>query len=296
MLVGWISTGIVSAVTIEGFVPERVEIYKQIDDITLSLYVFLPSDWTPDDRRPAVIWFHGGGWVGGSPTQMFPHSRYFALRGAVGISVEYRLGGRHHTTPFESVQDAASAIHWVRAHAAKLGVDPSRIAAGGASSGGHLAAILGNGRDGTETPDAAALDARPNLLLLLNPGLDLVDSVRHAHRRSEPRYVSISPFHTLTAGTPPMMIIHAEDDQIIPCTEPQAYKRLADSLGVRCDLHLYPGRHHGFFNYVVRKDDFESSMMIAHRFLAEFGWIPGESILPVGPLSPDIPVDQPTHR
>jgi len=75
---------------LEGAEPETL-MYKSVGGNGLRLLFVKPDDWRPEDRRPAIIWIHGGGWSGGQPEQFVPHCRYAALRGAVGFSVEYRL-------------------------------------------------------------------------------------------------------------------------------------------------------------------------------------------------------------
>ena len=66
-------------------------IYKKVGDRELRLYVTKPSDWAADDRRPAIVFFHGGGWTGGNPGQFNEFAKYYATRGIVCFQVEYRL-------------------------------------------------------------------------------------------------------------------------------------------------------------------------------------------------------------
>src|SRR3989442_543708 len=83
------------------------------------------------------------GRTSGAVGQFVPQSRYLAERGMVAIVADYRVFARHATSPFEAIADAKSAIRWVRSHAKALHIDPSRIAAGGGSSGGHIALSAG---------------------------------------------------------------------------------------------------------------------------------------------------------
>ena len=119
-------------------------IYKKEADRELKLTIVNPPDWQASDQRPAMVFFHGGGWVGGAPTQFAKHSEYLSTRGMVCIQVQYRLIEKGDKgPPVNCVADAKSAMRWVRGHAAELGIDPKRIGAGGGSAGGHLAAFVG---------------------------------------------------------------------------------------------------------------------------------------------------------
>ena len=82
-------------------------VYKTVGDRDLRLYGTKPADWQPTDSRPAVVFFHGGGWVGGKPGQFTEHSKYLASRGMVAVQVEYRLLKRAaNDPPLTCVQDA----------------------------------------------------------------------------------------------------------------------------------------------------------------------------------------------
>ena len=122
------------------FRPDHTVVYKAVEGDDLALHVFLPRGWKRGDRRPAIVFFFGGGWVGGTPAQFYPHNRYFALRGMVAISAQYRTRNSHGSDPFACIADGKSAMRWVRAHADEFGIAPDRIAAGGGSAGGHVAA------------------------------------------------------------------------------------------------------------------------------------------------------------
>ena len=121
----------------------KVEVYKTIGDVQLNMYIFFPEDRKPDERRPAAVFFFGGGWRGGSPTQFQHHCEYLASRGMVAMAADYRVLSRHGTKAVKCVTDAKSAVRWIRANAERLGVDPDRVAAGGGSAGGHIAACTG---------------------------------------------------------------------------------------------------------------------------------------------------------
>ena len=185
------------------FKPDKQIVYKQFDKDPLELNVFLPDDWKASDRRPAIVFFFGGGWVGGTPTQFYPHSRYLASRGMVAVSAQYRTRSSHGTSPVECVADGKSAVRWMREHAAELGIDPDSIAAGGGSAGGHVAATTGviDGLD--EAGEDTSVSSVPNALVLFNPATDISKSQRWGDRAMEG-----SPLHHVDRGDPPTIVFH----------------------------------------------------------------------------------------
>jgi acetyl esterase/lipase len=121
---------------------QRQETYKQVGEVTLKIDIFEPKQKDSAKKYPAIVFFFGGGWVGGSPGQFYRQCEYLAGRGMIAMSAEYRVKSRHQTTPAECVKDGKSAVRWIRANAARLDIDPDRIAAGGGSAGGHVAAAV----------------------------------------------------------------------------------------------------------------------------------------------------------
>ena len=114
-----------------------VHVFKAIGDVKLRLFAFKPRGHKQTDKRPAIVFFFGGGWNAGTPEQFFAQCTYLASRGMVAISAEYRVNSRHGVSPFECVTDGKSAVRWIRAHSADYGIDSVRIAAGGGSAGGQ---------------------------------------------------------------------------------------------------------------------------------------------------------------
>ena len=164
----------------------RVETYKTVGDTKLKLYIFAPA---AASNTPAIVFFFGGAWIMGSPQQFEDQCRHYAERGMVAITADYRVGSRQHVKPVQCVADARSAIRWVRANAAKLGIDPNRIAAGGGSAGGHLAACTALITEFDEPNEDKNISATPNALVLFNPGLVLapLDGNSRAQAKRQPK-------------------------------------------------------------------------------------------------------------
>ena len=119
------------ALDIKGFKPDKTLEYKKVDGHSLKMNIFLPEGHKATDKRPAIVFFFGGGWNGGSPSQFYPFCKHLASKGMVAMSAEYRIKSKHKTNPDACVKDGKSAIRWARKNAAEWGIDPNRIAAGG---------------------------------------------------------------------------------------------------------------------------------------------------------------------
>ncbi|MEM6801126.1 MAG: alpha/beta hydrolase, partial [Bacteroidota bacterium] len=107
-------------------------VYKEIDTTRLFMEALYPKE-SSEKKLPAIIFFFGGGWKGGSIDQFRPQAKYFASRGIIAVLVDYRVASRHNSTPFDAVRDAKSAIKFLRFNAKDLGIHPDKIIAAGGS-------------------------------------------------------------------------------------------------------------------------------------------------------------------
>jgi acetyl esterase/lipase len=254
--------------------PSRCLPYKTVGDLTLNLHLFSPS--SPSNvPAPVVVWFHGGGWQGGTPEQFYPQSRALAEKGILCLSVEYRLSKLHGTTPFEAIQDAFDAMRFIRAHAADWGGDPGKIAAGGGSAGAHLAcATACLTAEDLAGPPKLAEQARPDLLLLYNPVYNNGPDNGYGHDRLGGRWREASPAHQLHAGMPPMLVMLGDEDDLIPVSVAEEVQRQLDDLKVPNRLIIYSGATHGFFNRNNHLGVFYSQTLSeVEQFLQEYGWV-----------------------
>ena len=255
--------------------PDGSHVYKTTEEGDLQLHIFDPPDLDSGSPRPAIVFFHGGGWNGGSPGQFYPHSRYLASRGMVAISAEYRLKTVHGTTPIECVKDGKSAVRWIRSHAVDLGIDPGRLAAGGGSAGGHVAAAAGTLTGYDEPDEDASVSSRPDALVLFNPVYDNGPD-GYGYGRVKAYYESISPFHNITANAPPTVAFFGTEDRLVPVATAEEYKARMEAAGCRCDLHLYEGQPHAFFNYGREQNEYYCrTVREADCFLASLGYLEG---------------------
>ena len=257
------------------FKPDKEIVFKQFEKDPLELNIFLPEGWSAGDKRAAIVFFFGGGWVGGSPAQFYPHSRYFSSRGMVAVSAQYRTRSSHGTSPFECIADGKSAIRWIRQHAGELGVDPNRVAAGGGSAGGHVAAAAGvlDGLD--EEGEDLAISSMPNALALFNPVIDTTEKGYGAEKLGS-RSVEASPAHHVRPGLPPAIVFHGTADSTVPYENVERFAAAMKKAGNRCELIPFAGRPHGFFNYSRSRISYTGAVWHADRFLASLGYLDGE--------------------
>ena len=119
------------------FIKSEKVLYKSTDQGDLNLYFYRPLNFDSSKTYNCIIFFHGGAWNNGNYKQFERQAMYFASRGMIAISAEYRIKSKHGTTPFESIEDAKSAIRFVRKNSKSYSINNQRIAAAGGSAGGH---------------------------------------------------------------------------------------------------------------------------------------------------------------
>src|SRR3546814_443373 len=242
--------------------------------------VYTPEHLAEGESRPAMVFFFGGGWVGGSPDQFRPHAQYFSSRGLVCFLVDYRVRKRQGTTPFEALNDAKSAMRYVKAHAARFHVDTNRIIAAGGSAGGQLAASTAFVAGFNDEQDDLSVSPKPAALVLFNPVVDNGPE-GYGHERIGERYREFSPLHNVGPGAPPAIFFLGTRDKLIPVETGKRFKSAVEEGGGRCEVILYKDQPHGFFNYKNR-DFYENTVYETDRFLRSLGFLKGAPLIDAG--------------
>ncbi len=270
--------------------PDRFVTYKTVGNVTLQLSIFHPPGHRPGRTKPGIVFFHGGGFNIGAPSNFYAQAHYLAQRGLVAISVEYRIRSRHQTTQREAIMDAMSAMRWIRRHTAELGLDPKRIAVAGGSAGGFLAAAVTTLQGLDEPGEDTTTSTRPNALILFNSMMDRGPGSR-AFAKVEAtmgdRWKTISPLHNLYPDFPPTIHFLGTNDKNISVESARKMKAEIEKNGGRCDLHLYPGQEHGFFNY-GRGDNthYRLTLIETDKFLTSLGYLSGPPTLETPSATP----------
>ncbi len=258
----------------------KSETYRKVGDTELKVWIFEPAAKSAKPL-PAIVLFFGGGWVVGTPTHFEPQSRHLASRGMIAIVADYRVKSRQNAKPADCVSDAKACVRWVRANAVRLGIDPERIAVGGGSAGGHLAASVGTLPGLDTAKDDKSVSCLPNALVLFNPGtvmapfpgLDFkgfgadLDKEKFGCEPTE-----ISPIHHVKKGVPPTIIFHGKADTTVPYTTVEKFTEVMKAAGNRCDLIGYEGQPHSFFN----KSKYAETLAAADDFLVSLGYLPAK--------------------
>ncbi|MDF7808231.1 alpha/beta hydrolase [Pontiellaceae bacterium B12219] len=248
--------------------PDNTVPFKETPQGELRLHIFNPTGLEKGQKRPAVIFFFGGGWNSGTPDQFYNQAAHLAKRGMVAIAAEYRTQNSHSTDPRACVMDAKSAMRWVRRRANKLGIDPNRIAAGGGSAGGHLAAATATLTAFDEPDEDTEVSCKPQALILFNPVFDNSEA-GYGYNRVKDYWQEFSPMQNLHKGLPPTIIFLGTNDKYVPVATAEEYQRIMKANGDRCELFLYKDQPHGFFN----KAKYKETVAEMDKFLVSLGWL-----------------------
>ncbi|MGH7788401.1 MAG: alpha/beta hydrolase [Candidatus Binatia bacterium] len=209
---------------------------------------------------PVLVYFHGGGWVlGGLETHDGVCRSLAAGAGCAVVSVDYRLAPEHKFPA--AAEDCYAATQWVAAHAAEIGADAKRLAVGGDSAGGNLAAVVAQMARDRQGPSVI-------FQLLVYPATDAAFDTPSYHENAEGYLLTTqdmrwfwnhylnspadaenpiaSPLRARSlAGLPPALVITAEFDPLRD--EGELYGRRLDDAGVHTKVSRYDGMIHGFF-------------------------------------------------
>lgn len=267
-LIAWICI-LCGAMFAADLTPDAEIVYTKRKSGRLMLYVFHPEGWTKDDGRPAIVFFYGGGWKsGGGPNQFRSFCRHLTDRGMVAFCADYRTEESGGAEPFQCLEDAKTAIRYVRSHAATLGIDPQKVAAGGGSAGGHLAAAASAVAEFNHPDDDLSVSCRPDALVLCNPVYDNGPD-GYGYDRVQAYWRDFSPMEHIDEETAPAIVFLGTADHLVPVATAQMFQKKMRDAGVRSELILFEGQGHGFFNSPEFHARIFSEM---DQFLADFGF------------------------
>ena len=226
----------------------------------MKLDAFIPAGESAG-KRPAILFIHGGGWVGGDKRDFRPFIPKFTEAGYACFSAAYRLVGKDGSNAYPApADDVREALRWLRAHAGRFGIDPQRIAACGASAGGHLASLLGTegAAPGESDPGRAAAvidifgpsDLTPDFRKTIggeagNWVQNLVDGLLgKPAAENQDLAKKVSPLFHVTKDAAPHLIVHGDMDPIVPVDQSVRYHAALEKAGVATEFLRFPDEGH----------------------------------------------------
>lgn len=253
----------------------KVYTYKEIGGIKRELEVYFPERHDlSGDPLPAIIFFHGGGWGGGTRDAFKYQCDYFASRGLVAVTVTYRLATKEAVAALKGnvsrkricIPDAKSAIRWVKQNAEELGVDPNRLVAAGGSAGGHISLIATSNPRLNDPNDPGDIDTSVAARVLFNPALSSSDA-------ADPE---IDFIRHLKSGAPPAIVFFgSEDKKWLEGWNP-TYEKWKGLEGTEVKMEIAEGEKHAFFNSQPWAD---LTLISADKFLSGLGFLKGDPTL-----------------
>ena len=218
----------------------------------LQCDVYVPPNQERD--APAVLLVHGGSWVRGDRQQLRGYGILLARKGFVCVACEYRLSGEA-IWPAQ-IYDVKTALRWMRANAEELGIDPERIAVSGNSAGGHLALMLAGTPHVAEFEGGGGHADQPThvagVVAIYPPTRMAGDAVRESvialmgPDAQEDAFRAASPITYAAPDFPPTLLIHGNQDELVPVGDSFAMYRALIDAGAGADLHIYNGAPHAF--------------------------------------------------
>lgn len=237
--------------------------YCSAEGVDLKLDVYLPTR-TEVKPAPAVVYVHGGSWVGGSKDSAEVRTLVppLAARGYVVAAINYRLAPRYKFPA--QIEDVKCAVRYLRANAASYNLDPERIGAWGSSAGGHLVSLLGltdsgagfegnGGHAGQSSKVQAVVDmfgpadlTMDSNGLKMNLTLQQLEMLAQAVFGSTDNLKKASPVTYIHKNAPPFLILQGDKDDIVPPIQSQEFYDKLKAAGVPATLVMVKNAGHGF--------------------------------------------------
>jgi acetyl esterase/lipase len=243
--------------------PATTETYATVDGTDLKVDVWQPTGAAAAAPRPAMIYVFGGGWVSGERAQMPAYFQWLTSRGLTVFAVDYRLATPEKPTWDTAPGEIKCAVGWVRANAARHGIDPARIVLGGNSAGANLAMLAAYTAGDDRIPAACpASDTSVRAVVQFYGPADLTSAHRDTDSSSArammetylggtpaavpDRYRHNSPVTYVRPGLPPTLILQGERDSVVPAGQATDLAARLNASGVPNSLVMLPATEHSF--------------------------------------------------
>jgi acetyl esterase/lipase len=257
--------------------------YSETPEGPLHAHFFTPPGFEPGDKRPLVVFLHGGLWDTAMATQFVPHCLHFAARGAVPVTLETRVFSTHRTGPLDALADLKAFLAWVKSYEHHFGVDQDKIVLAGAAGGAFLALAmtlpkLQKGELPAVYSPAALLLFSSILDSTVKPVVDRFPDMATAKR--------LSPLKAVRRKAPPMMLFHGKKDRAAPFAHVEKFVKSMRWRRNKIELLDFENAEHSFFNFNVSDLHYELSVAAADRFLVDLGLLQPPPVVEEGIVDP----------
>jgi acetyl esterase/lipase len=261
-------------------------------DLKCDIYVPPPTT----GNGAGVLLVHGGGWRSGDKTQLRGYGILLGRLGYTCVACEYRLSGEAKWPA--QIHDVKAALRWMRANAARLNIDPEKIAVEGNSAGGHLSLMLAGtpdvaefegdgGNPGVPTHVAASIAfyapavlGREGREVVQGVEMDVV-SLLMGDGDMERRRLA-SPVTYARAAFPPTLLMHGNKDATVPARASLVMYEALDKAGAPVELHIYEGMPHAFDRHPTFG---RQAAAIMTTFLDRHVVVPAPVVIPPDPTT-----------
>ncbi len=261
--------------------------YGTADGVELKMDVYYPS--TMDGPWPVVMYVHGGGWMKGDKSDGAGSglTQQLVERGFLVVAVNYRLAPAYRFPAM--IEDVQCAVRYMRAHSSLYNIDPDRIGAYGGSAGGHLVALLGTAdetagfscecgyaEESSRVQAVADLFGPADLTVAFEGGAvgkALGEKVFGATDADSPLLRDASPVSWASSDDPPFLIIHGENDRLVPISQSETLLDTLTAAGVPAKLVRVANAGHGLVpeGGMPEPGRDETDQMIVDFFLGQLG-------------------------
>ena len=257
--------------------------YSETSDGPLQAHFFTPPGFEAGDKRPLIVFLHGGFWDTAMATQFVPHCLHFAERGAVPVTLETRVNSTHRTGPMEALEDVHAFLRWLKSYEHHFGVDPGRVVFAGAAGGAFLALALSLPK--LQRGDVPPVYA-PAALVLFSTLLDT--TVRPVSERFPDHSTAkrLSPLKNLKRKAVPMILFHGKKDRVTPFANVEKFHKSMRWRRNKIEVVDFENAEHSFFNFNVSDLHYELSVGAADRFLVGLGILPPPPVIEEGLVEP----------
>jgi len=276
-LAGALAASSAFAAAEDNVIVERDVVYGEADGVDLKLDLIRPKK-QGDQPLPAIVWIHGGGWKKGSKNSGVGTGTRYARTGKyVCATVGYRLSGVSKWP--SQIHDCKAAIRWLKKNAGKYNIDKDRIGVWGSSAGGHLTAMMattanleafegesGNPDESTQIACGVVLAGVGDFIAYKDfprkswgqpnsPGGAEHDLFGHPLDQFEEKVRSASPVNHASRDDPPVLIVHGENDPIVPFNQAELLHRALQEAGVNVTFIKVVKGGHGVAGIASRRID-----------------------------------------